>query len=90
MMLHPQSIPLLIVCSTFNEPMVIPEAGYLYGQHFPNYSGKGKEAVQVIYNLNLASSRVINLYHEMKLKGKIGIILNLTLNLKVNVKAEKR
>ncbi|MFK4964785.1 glycoside hydrolase family 1 protein [Lactococcus garvieae] len=64
--------------ATFNEPMVIPEAGYLYGQHFPNYSGKGKEAVQVIYNLNLASSRVINLYHEMKLKGKIGIILNLT------------
>lgn len=64
--------------TTFNEPMVIPEAGYLYGFHFPKYKGKGKEAVQVIYNLNLASAKVINLYHEMNLGGEIGVILNLT------------
>ncbi|MGM9913384.1 glycoside hydrolase family 1 protein [Floccifex sp.] len=64
--------------TTFNEPMVIPEAGYLYGFHYPNYKGKGKEAMQVIYNINLASAKVISLYRSMNLKGKIGIILNLT------------
>ncbi|WP_304205737.1 glycoside hydrolase family 1 protein [Peptostreptococcus russellii] len=64
--------------TTFNEPMVIPEAGYLYGQHYPKYSGKGLEAMQVIYNINLASAKVIEEYRKMKLKGKIGIIMNLT------------
>lgn len=64
--------------TTFNEPMVIPEAGYLYGFHYPQKIGEGKEAIQIMYNLNLASAKVIKLYREMKLKGKIGIILNLT------------
>lgn len=64
--------------TTFNEPMVIPEAGYLYGFHYPNYVGKGKEAMQVIYNINLASAKVIQLYRSMNLPGKIGAILNLT------------
>lgn len=64
--------------TTFNEPMVIPEAGYLYGFHYPKYVGKGKEAVQIIYNINLASAKVIKLYRSMNLCGKIGIILNLT------------
>lgn len=64
--------------TTFNEPMVIPEAGYLYGLHYPKYSGKGAEAMQVIYNLNLASAKVVELYHSMKLDGKIGVIMNLT------------
>lgn len=63
---------------TFNEPMVIPEAGYLYGFHYPKYVGKGKEAVQIIYNINLASAKVIQLYRSMNLPGKIGAILNLT------------
>lgn len=64
--------------TTFNEPMVIPEAGYLYGFHYPNKIGYGKEAVQIIYNINLASAKVIQLYRQLKLEGKIGIILNLT------------
>lgn len=64
--------------TTFNEPMVIPEAGYLYGFHYPNYIGKGKEAIQIIYNINLASAKVIDLYRSLNLKGQIGIILNLT------------
>lgn len=64
--------------TTFNEPMVIPEAGYLYGFHYPNYKGKGKEAIQIIYNLNLANAKVIQLYRSMNLAGNIGIILNLT------------
>lgn len=64
--------------TTFNEPMVIPEAGYLYGFHYPNFIGKGKKAMQVIYNINLASAKAINLYKKKKYNGKIGIILNLT------------
>ena len=34
--------------------------------------------MQIIYNLNLASAKVIQLYRSLNLKGKIGIILNLT------------
>ena len=30
--------------TTFNEPMVIPEAGYLCGFHYPKYVNKGKDA----------------------------------------------
>ncbi len=63
--------------TTFNEPMVIPEAGYLCGFHYPNYENKGKEAMQVIYNLNLASAKAIQSFHQM-CGGKIGNILNLT------------
>ena len=63
--------------TTFNEPMVIPEAGYLCGFHYPKLVNKGKEAVQIIYNINLASARAIELYHKM-CNGKIGIVLNLT------------
>lgn len=63
--------------TTFNEPMVIPEAGYLCGFHYPKYVNKGKEAMQVIYNLNLASASAIKVFHEM-CEGKIGNILNLT------------
>lgn len=51
--------------TTFNEPMVIPEAGYLCGFHYPKYVNKGKEAMQVIYNLNLASAKAIALCHEI-------------------------
>lgn len=57
--------------------MVIPEAGYLYGFHYPKLVNKGKQAVQIIYNINLASARAIELYHKMY-NGKIGIVLNLT------------
>lgn len=64
--------------TTFNEPMVIPEAGYLFGFHYPKYIGKGKEAVQVIFNLNLASAKAVEIYHSMDLGGEIGIIMNLT------------
>jgi len=64
--------------TTFNEPMVIPEAGYLYGFHYPKLVGKGKEAVQIIFNINLASAMAIQEYRKMHLNGEIGIILNLT------------
>ena len=63
---------------TFNEPMVIAEAGYLYGFHWPKYHNHGKDAVQVIYHLNLASALAVREYRAMNLPGTIGIILNLT------------
>lgn len=64
--------------TTFNEPMVIPEAGWLYGFHWPKYTGKGKEALQIMYNINLASAKAIQAYRDLKKEGEIGIILNLT------------
>ncbi len=64
--------------TTFNEPMVIPEAGWLYGFHWPKYTGRGKEAVQIMYNINLASALAIEQYRKGGYPGKIGIILNLT------------
>ena len=63
--------------TTFNEPMVIPEAGYLCGFHYPKKVNRGKQAVQIIYNLNLASAKCIEAFHDM-CNGKIGIVLNLT------------
>ncbi|WP_024613139.1 glycoside hydrolase family 1 protein [Clostridium sp. Ade.TY] len=63
--------------TTFNEPMVIVEGLYLYKFYYPKLVD-GKKAVQVMYNLNLASARVIEAYRSLKQDGKIGIILNLT------------
>lgn len=66
--------------ATFNEPIVIVEAQYLYEFHYPKIVD-GKKAMQVLYNLNLASAKVINKYRELgcnKDGGQIGIILNLT------------
>ncbi|MBQ9328517.1 MAG: glycoside hydrolase family 1 protein [Solobacterium sp.] len=64
--------------TTFNEPMVIPECGYLDGIHWPKYKQRGKDAVQIMYHLNLASSLAIQEYRRQNHSGKIGIILNLT------------
>ncbi|MEK6455789.1 glycoside hydrolase family 1 protein [Caldifermentibacillus hisashii] len=65
---------------TFNEPMVIVDGQYLYQFHYPKIVN-GKKAVQVAYNINLASAKAIKVFRKMGLgeKGaKIGIILNLT------------
>lgn len=64
--------------TTFNEPMVIAEMGYIEGAHFPKLKNDFKDAVQVIYNLNIASAKAIQAFHEMVPDGQIGIILNLT------------
>ena len=66
--------------TTFNEPMVVVEGQYLYKFHYPKLVD-GKKAVQVMYNLNLASAKAIKAFKEMgcdKDGGKIGIVLNLT------------
>ncbi|MFT8349556.1 glycoside hydrolase family 1 protein [Clostridium saccharoperbutylacetonicum] len=66
--------------TTFNEPMVIVEGEYLYQFHYPKIVD-GRKAVKVMFNLNLASAKVIEAYKEMgchKEGGQIGIVLNLT------------
>jgi len=65
---------------TFNEPMVIVEGQYLYKFHYPNIVD-GKKAVQVLYNLNLASAKVVAAFKQSKWAkqgGEIGVVLNLT------------
>lgn len=66
--------------TTFNEPMVVAEGEYLYQFHYPLLVD-GRKAVQVIYNLNLASARAIRAFHASdcaKNGGRIGIVINLT------------
>src|SRR5699024_5129775 len=62
-----------------NEPLVIVDGAYLYQFHYPNIVD-GKKAVQVAYNISLASAKAIQAYREINTnpKGRIGIILNLT------------
>lgn len=63
---------------THNEPMVVVEGEYLYQFHYPKLVD-GKKAVQVAYNLQLASSLAIEKFRSLHLpEAKIGIILNLT------------
>lgn len=65
--------------TTFNEPMVVVEGAYLNQWHYPLLID-GKAAMQVVYNLNLASAKTIEVFHSVKSDKdqKIGIILNLT------------
>lgn len=63
--------------TTFNEPIVPVEGGYLYDFHYPNVKD-GKRAVQVAFNTMLASALAIREYKALGQDGKIGIILNLT------------
>lgn len=65
---------------THNEPIVVVEGEYLHQFHYPKIVD-GKKAVQVAYNLNLASAKAIQAFRKMGLQnagGRIGIILNLT------------
>lgn len=63
--------------TTFNEPIVPVEGGYLYDFHYPNKKDP-KLATQVAYNIILAHAKVVNLYKASNFSGKIGVILNLT------------
>jgi len=66
---------------TFNEPKVILDGEYLYQFHYPLLVD-GPAAVQVAYNLNLASAKAIKNFKTWKKANdsdaKIGTILNLT------------
>ncbi|HHQ8914825.1 TPA: glycoside hydrolase family 1 protein [Bacillus cereus] len=62
---------------THNEPIVPVEGGYLYDFHYPN-EVNFRKAVQVGYHTILSSAKAIQVYKQLNLEGKIGIILNLT------------
>jgi len=65
---------------THNEPMVVVDGEYLFQFHYPKLVD-GKKAVQVAYNLNLASAKVMAKFREMgqpQAGGQIGTVLNLT------------
>ena len=64
---------------TFNEPMVVVEGQYLYGFHYPMLVD-GKKAVQVAYNLQLASAKAIQAYRQINQNpaSRVTIALNLT------------
>lgn len=63
---------------THNEPIVVVDAQYLYQFHYPKIVD-GKKAVQVAYNLNLASAKAIQAFRKFATPdSRIGIILNLT------------
>lgn len=64
---------------TFNEPMVIVEGQYIHQFHYPNLVD-GKKAVQVAYNIQLASSKAIARFRKINKNpaSRIGIVLNLT------------
>lgn len=64
---------------TFNEPMVIVDGQYLYQFHYPKLVD-GKKAVQVAYNIQLASAKAIQAFRRVNKNpvSRIGIILNLT------------
>lgn len=66
--------------TTFNEPMVIIEGQYLYKWHYPLIVD-GKQGMQAMFNLNLASAKAIQAFRKDKhneLGAQIGIVLNLT------------
>ncbi|MGH1646976.1 glycoside hydrolase family 1 protein [Enterococcus gilvus] len=64
--------------ATHNEPMVVVEGEYLFQFHYPNIVD-GKKAVQVAYNLNLASAKAIQAFRKINIENaQIGTILNLT------------
>lgn len=66
--------------TTFNEPIVVVEGEYLYNFHYPLIQD-GRKAVQVLYNINLASAKAIKSFRDgghNKDGGQIGIVLNLT------------
>lgn len=64
---------------TFNEPMVIVDGQYLYQFHYPKVVD-GKKAVQVAYNIQLASAKAIQAFRKINKnkESRIGTILNLT------------
>ena len=64
---------------TFNEPKVIVDGQYLYQFHYPNMVD-GRLAVQVAYNLNLASAEAVAAFRQINQQPQatIGTIVNLT------------
>lgn len=63
--------------TTFNEPIVPVEGGYLYDFHYP-CKKDGRLAAQVAFNIMLSHAKAVQCFREMALPGEIGVVLNLT------------
>jgi len=63
--------------STFNEPLVHIECGYLFGHHYPAIHDF-KKAVQVGYHTLMAHVMATNELKKLQIDGEIGIILNIS------------
>lgn len=63
--------------TTFNEPMVHIECGYLFGYHYPAKSDL-KLAVQVGYHTLMAHVKAVAEFRKGNFDGQIGIILNIS------------
>lgn len=64
--------------TTFNEPLVHIECGYLYGYHYPAVNDF-KLAVQVGYHTLMAHVMAVHEFRQLNLaNGQIGIILNIS------------
>lgn len=61
--------------TTFNEPMVHVECGYLYQFHYPEVVDF-KRAVQVGYHTLMAHVMAVKAFRASQANGRIGIILN--------------
>jgi len=61
--------------TTFNEPMVHVECGYLYKFHYPEVVDM-KRAVQVGYHTLMAHVMAVKEFRNSGINGRIGIILN--------------
>jgi beta-glucosidase len=68
---------LVPVWITHNEPWVVAFLGNAWGVHAPGIRDF-KTALLVSHNLMLSHGKVVRAYREMRLKGKIGITLNLS------------
>lgn len=63
--------------TTFNEPIVHVQCGYLGDAHWPKVNDF-KRAVQVGYHTILAHAAAVKAYRQLDQPGEIGIILNLS------------
>lgn len=63
--------------TTFNEPIVHVECGYLYGYHYPAIHDL-KKAIQVGFHTLMAHVMAVKAFKEGRYSGKIGIILNIS------------
>lgn len=63
--------------TTFNEPIVPVEGGYLNDFMYPNIVDL-KKGVQVGYNTIVAHAKAVEAFRKLNLNGEIGIVLNLT------------
>lgn len=60
---------------TFNEPIVIPQLCFMDGFWWP-YVTDAKRGMQWVHGKILSTALVIKKFREMKMGGKIGVILN--------------